>query len=159
MPLHPAVVHIPIAIGLLIPFLALVIFIGIKKEFFTSKTWVLVVLLQMIVVVSSVVALRTGENEEHTVEKVINEEIIEKHEDLGKKVPIASGVILIVTILGLIKNQKFATAAQIASLLGMLGTAVLVYQAGHSGGELVYKHNAASAYQQQKTQQSPHHND
>lgn len=146
-PLHPALVHFPIALAVLMPLIALFILIGIRKNLFNSRVWLIVIFVQSLFAISTIVAVRTGGNEEETVEKIVAEKYIEAHEELAEKVPWAAGVILLFTILGCLKSDKFSTSFQIFSIISMFALGGLVLKVGHSGGELVYKHNAASAYQ------------
>ena len=47
LPLHPVVVHFPIVLGALLPFLALLIWWAIKKDLLQQKVWALVTVMAL----------------------------------------------------------------------------------------------------------------
>jgi hypothetical protein len=144
-PLHPAVVHLPIALALLAPFAALLAALAIRAAWLPARAWAAVVLLQGLLVASAWAALETGEREEERVESVVRESRIEAHEKAAERfLPLAIGA-LVVSSAGLIAGRTgaFGRGATVAAAAGVLAAAVAV---GHSGGELVYRHGAASAY-------------
>lgn len=145
LPLHPAIVHLPLGIALILPLMAFVLFIGIRRGWFSFKTWSLVVLLHFLMVASAFVALKTGENEEEKVEKVVAESALEEHEELAEIFLITSGVTFLLTGSVLIFKQK-QTLFQGIALLGICTSTAMALNVGHSGGKLVYEHGAASAY-------------
>jgi hypothetical protein len=144
-PLHPAVVHLPIALAVLVPALALLAALAIRAGWLPLRTWTAVVLLQGLLVASAWAALETGEREEERVEDVVRESRIEAHEQAAERfLPLAIGALL-VSGAGLLTGRAggFGRAATVAAAAGVLAAGVAV---GHSGGELVYRYGAASAY-------------
>ena len=144
-PLHPAVVHLPIALAVLVPGLALLGMVLIHRQVLPSRSWALIVLLQALLVGSGWLALRTGEQEEERVERVVAERHIESHEEAAERFLLIAGVGLVATAGGLLRGRAGAVgrAAGTLASVAVLAAGVAV---GHSGGELVYKHGAASAY-------------
>ena len=144
-PLHPAVVHFPIAFAVLAPFLAVIVGVAIRTSGVTPRAWALVVLFQALLAGSAWLALETGENEEERVEKVVAERFIEEHEDAAKRLLALASLGLVVS-LGGVASGRVGGAARVATVLA--GAAVLAgaVAVGHSGGELVYRHGGASAY-------------
>ena len=144
-PLHPAVVHLPIALAALIPVLAILGICLIYKDFLPPRSWALILLLQAALVGSGWLALETGEREEERVERVVAERHIEAHEEAAERFLLLAGVALLAASAGLLPRRAGAVARVVATLatLAVLAAAVSV---GHSGGELVYKRGAASAY-------------
>jgi hypothetical protein len=144
-PLHPAVVHLPIALAVLLPALALGAALAIRAGWLPVRTWVVVVLLQLALFGSGWLALKTGEEQEERVEDVVSERRIEAHEEAAERfVTLAAGAALV------------SAAGLLGGGLGRLGRAATVIAAGavlaagvatgHSGGELVYRYGAADAY-------------
>jgi hypothetical protein len=117
-PLHPAVVHLPIALAVLVPALALLAAFTIRRRIMPPRTWGFVLLLQLVLVGSGGLALETGEEQEERVEDAVAERPIEQHEEQARRFQVASMVALAIIVAGVL----------------------------HSGGELVYRHGAASAY-------------
>ncbi len=146
-PLHPAVVHLPIALAVLMPALAVLAAVAIRMKVVPPRTWVAVLLLQAALVGSGWMALETGEEEEERVEEVVAERYIEEHEELAERFQVAAAVALGVVAAGLLPGLA-GTLARGAAVVATLAVLVAGVQVGHSGGELVYRHGAASAYTQ-----------
>lgn len=144
LPLHPIVVHFPIVLGVLLPFLAILLWLAIKKWDWTPKVWALVSAVALVYCLFATAAVLLGEEDEEKVEKVISEEVIEAHEEAGELIPWLAGTLLLVSLGGFtVKYSKQAKAAVIVlSLAGIVPLA----NAGHTGGELVYEHGAAIAH-------------
>jgi hypothetical protein len=144
-PLHPAVVHLPIALAVLIPALALLAAFTIRRRIMPPRTWGFVLLLQLVLVGSGGLALETGEEQEERVEDAVAERPIEQHEEQAKRFQVASMVALAIIVAGVLPGATggIARGASVVAALVVLAAGV---QVGHSGGELVYRHGAASAY-------------
>jgi len=144
-PLHPAVVHLPIALAILIPALAIAAIFTIYKGFLPSRAWAAIVLLQAILVGSGWFALETGEDQEERVERVVAERPIETHEEAAERFLALAAVGLVATPAGLLPRRAGA-AGRVAGTLAAFAVLAAGVSVGHSGGELVYRHGAASAY-------------
>ena len=144
-PLHPAIVHIPIALAILIPGLALLGMVLISKGFLPVRAWALVVLLQILLLGSGWLALETGEDQEERVERVVAERHIGKHEEAAERFLLFAGLGLLALGTGLLPERAGATG-RIVGVLAAFGVFAAGVSVGHSGGDLVYKHGAASAY-------------
>ena len=144
-PLHPAVVHMPVALAVLMPLVALIAAAAIRWKVVPLHTWVAVVLLQALLVGSGWMALETGEEQEERVERIVAERHIERHEEAAERFQLAAAVALGVVAAGLLPGVVggVTRVASIAIALVVLAAGV---QVGHSGGELVYRHGAAAAY-------------
>ena len=144
LPLHPIVVHFPIVLGALLPFLSILLWWAINKWEWTPKVWTLVSAVALVYTLSATGAVLLGEEDEEKVEKVISEEVIEEHEEAGELIPWLAGTLLLVSLGGFtVKYSKQAKKAMI--VLGLVGIVPLV-NAGHTGGQLVYEHGAAMAH-------------
>ncbi len=144
-PLHPAVVHFPMALAILLPLAALVLLYWIRRGAPVRTAWSGVVVAAGLLLGSSWLSLQTGEREEERVEEVVAEQAIGTHEELAEQFMILAGVVFLLSAAGLISHRAGGwarTAATVGSLL-LIPAGIRV---GHSGGELVYQHGAASAY-------------
>lgn len=147
LPLHPVVVHLPVAIVILMPVVTGLVAILYKKDVLKKVGLVIIVFFHLLLSGTSYLALETGEDEEHTVEKVVSEKFIEEHEEKAETfmaaslVVLAGSVILLVLPVGVMFNYGLSALLTAQLVLIFLG-----YLVGHSGGELVYVHGAASAY-------------
>lgn len=144
-PLHPALVHIPIALAMLMPLLSVLALLMIRWNLYPARTWGTIVLLQALLLGSGWIAASAGGREEDRVEKVVDHDLIEEHEHAAGRFLVGAGVVLVISAAGLLSGTagiagRVATVVGSVALLGMSGAV------GHSGGELVYKHGAASAY-------------
>jgi uncharacterized membrane protein len=144
-PLHPAVVHLPIALATLIPVLAILGILSIQKAFLPARSWAVIVLLQATLVGTSWLALETGEEEEETVERIVAERHIETHEEAAERFMLLAGIGFLVSASGLMAGRGGAIG-RLAGTLAAIAVLAAGISVGHSGGELVYKHGAAGAY-------------
>ncbi|MGH0034665.1 MAG: hypothetical protein ACQGVK_06520 [Myxococcota bacterium] len=144
-PLHPAVVHLPIALAVLIPGLAILTLFLIHRGLLPSRSWALIVLAQALLLGTGWLALETGEEQEDRVEQVVAERHIETHEEAAERFMLVAGIALLATGAGLLPGRQGA-AGRVAGALATLVVLGAGVSVGHSGGELVYKHGAASAY-------------
>jgi hypothetical protein len=94
---------------------------------------------------SSWVAVETGENEEDVVEPVVAEAAVHEHEEDAELFLVLSGALLLVTAAGLLRGAPGRTA-RLGAIAGAVALAALGARVGHSGGNLVYRDGAASAY-------------
>ncbi len=146
VPLHPMIVHFPVALTFILPILIIVFAYMIKNNKMIPKGWLVIVGLQLMVVVTGYVSLETGETEEHTVEKVVSKDLIHEHEEAAE-IFVGSTVLALVLSIGVFfirKEFQFPIKMGI-SIVGLI-SCFLAYKTGSLGGELVYKHGAASAY-------------
>jgi hypothetical protein len=95
--------------------------------------------------VSAWVALETGEDQEDRVEDVVGRAALHGHEEAAERFLLVAGVVTLVAGAGLI-GGTVGRAARLVTMVGTLGVVAAGVQVGHSGGLLVYRHGAASAY-------------
>lgn len=147
MPLHPQLVHLPIALAVILPFLSLGIVVAWARGAFARNVFVIVVLLQAVLAGGAIAASRSGEAEEHEVEEIVGHDAIEKHEEAGNLLVISSIVLLLLGIPVLrIADERRARMLATVVTVGMCASAWFAYRAGHEGGELVYELGATDAY-------------
>lgn len=146
-PLHPLIVHLPMALAVLMPLVAGGMLLAWWRGYFRKRTWSIVCLLQAAMLASSLVAMRTGEDDEERVEQVVAEAAIEQHEEAAELFTWGSGLLLVVSLMPLLlRSQGKARAAGLLTVGGTLVMLGLGYNVGSAGGELVYKHGAAAAF-------------
>ena len=144
-PLHPAVVHFPIVLAFLLPLFAIGALVAIRKGARPLRAWSLPLAVGAALTLSSWVAVETGEDQDERVERVVAEQPLETHEDRAEMFLTLSGVLLLVSATGL-AGGIVGRAGRITATAGAVALVVAAAQVGHSGGELVYRHGAASAY-------------
>ena len=146
-PLHPAIVHFPIVLAVLAPLLAAAALWAIHSGRLPGRSWLGIVLLQVLLVGTAWVATETGEREEDRVERVVAERHIEEHEEAAERFLVLAALVLPLAAAGMLAGRVGAINRMLTIVLSLaaLGAAG---SAGHSGGELVYRHGAAAAYTQ-----------
>ena len=147
LPLHPAVVHLPLGLAFVIPVLA----IGFTWALWTGRVriraWIVIVALQSVLLGSALVAMNTGEREEDRVETVVPRAALHQHEEYAEQFAWASGLTLLAAAAVLVlRRQTAARSLAVATVVGTMIVAASALRVGHAGGQLVYRHNAGSAY-------------
>jgi hypothetical protein len=140
LPLHPAVVHVPLGLALVMPVLLAALVWAIVTGRLPARAWLVGVLLQGVVLGAALVALRTGEQDEERVEGRAGEARIEAHERAARAFTVAAGGTFVAAALGLALRSRprpflAAGLGTVALSLAMLGLGI---QAGHRGGLLVH---------------------
>jgi len=149
LPLHPAIVHIPVGIAVVLPIAAVFVAVAVWKGRMEPRAWLIIAFFQGAALLGGWASMQTGEEEEENVEGVVDESHIEEHENLAKLFMALTAAGVAASIASLVLQQK----NEKASRLLMAGAAALTFASagaaiatGHEGGELVYKHGAAGAY-------------
>jgi uncharacterized membrane protein len=148
VPLHPALVHIPLGLAIVLPLIALGITVAIARNWLAPRSLVIVVALQALLLGAGFAALKTGENEEDRVERIVPERALHAHEEAAERFLIGAGMSLAVGIAGLFFLRRPRTLPWIAAAatVATVAAAALAVKVGKPGGELVYVHGAAAAY-------------
>lgn len=157
MPLHPAIVHLPLGLAILMPLVASGFAWALWTGRVRPRAWVAVVAFQALLLGSGLVATRTGEAEEERVENVIQESALHQHEAFADQFVWAGGFTLVLAGLVLVvRRPRAARALAFAVVVSTLVVAALGLRVGHAGGQLVYVHGAASAYAQASAKPDVH---
>jgi uncharacterized membrane protein len=144
-PLHPSVVHLPIALAVLVPLFAIGGLIAVSRGARPMRSWSIAVAMFAALTASALISKETGEDQEEKVERVVPEAAFETHEDAADAFTTLSMAVLAVAAVGLLSGTV-GGPARIVATVGSLALLVAGYRVGHSGGALVYTHGAASAY-------------
>ena len=146
LPLHPKLIHLPIALAVLMPMISVGLLLAWVRDLLPHRVWVVAVALQALLVVSGVVAMESGEDEEKRVEKIVPKAAIEAHAQAAEAFVWTAGGVLLLFVAGAALPSAIATKAAAAATAGTLVVLFLGYRAGEAGGHLVYEHGAAQAY-------------
>ncbi|MBU3665113.1 MAG: hypothetical protein FGM15_04435 [Chthoniobacterales bacterium] len=140
-PLHPAVVHFPIAFVLLGAGLAVLAVL--------LRRWNLPLMVAILLVcgaAGAVVATSTGEEEAERLHEIsaAGEEVLEEHEDWGELTRNIAVVAALLAVAAAFAANKRVAGIVLSALTAAaaLAAAYSVVQTGHYGGELVYRHGA-----------------
>lgn len=142
-PLHPAVVHFPIVLILLGSLVAV-------AAAFTSRwhvRWIAAILLTL-GALGTLLASSTGEEDGEAVEHAAGvEPLLKAHETWADRTQVASAIAaaLAIAAAATAAMGRWALASQVGSaacaLVALLAS-LCVYETGHRGGQLVYRHGA-----------------
>jgi uncharacterized membrane protein len=147
LPLHPAIVHIPMGLAFILPALALGFGWALWTGRVRPRAWLAIVALQAALVGAGWLAMNTGEREEDRVERVVPSAAISTHEAYAEQfVWAAGGTFLLAALVPVLRRPRLAGAVALASVVGTFVVAGMAIRVGHAGGQLVYTHNAGSAY-------------
>lgn len=141
---HPMFVHLPLAVVILLPALLLYAFYRERKGERAPQIWYIIGGLMIMASAAATLALVTGGMGEEIVEKAVSKPVVEEHEKWGELFAL---FIYITTFLSIAHIFVKGLAQKIVRInLFVLSFLLLAAgaQAGRLGGELVYKHNAAS---------------
>lgn len=147
LPLHPALVHLPLGLALLMPLLTAGFAWALWTGRVPARGWLAVVALQTLLLGSGLMAIRSGGAEEDRVESIVAETAIERHEAFAEQFVWAVGLTLVLATLVMVFRRP-AVARGLASgmVVATVVVAGLALRTGHAGGQLVYVHNAGAAY-------------
>jgi hypothetical protein len=144
-PLHPAVIHFPIVMMLLLPLVAAGALIAIRRGTAPRRAWAFPLACGAALTLSAWVSVETGESQEERVESVVPEGTLDAHARAADRFLVLSGGLLLLMGAGLAPGRTGSVARGLGAVAA-LGLTVAGYQVGHSGGQLVYRYGAASAY-------------
>lgn len=147
LPLHPKLVHLPMALAVLLPLLASGVLLAVVRSWLPWRSWALVIAAQAALFLSGIFAMRSGEADEDRVERVVPEAAIEAHEHAAERFVWAAGLVLLLSVLpSVLRHPRASAIAGAATIVGTLVVSWTGYAVGKAGGELVYVHNAGAAF-------------
>jgi hypothetical protein len=146
LPLHPAIVHVPLGLAFVLPFLTLGLTFAMWRGVVPHRAWVIAVALQATVVAAGGVARWAGERDEKRVERIVGDPAIEAHEHAAEAFLWGASIVLVVAATVLILPSRAAIGIAAATAVGTLVVAALAYDTGKAGGELVYARGGAAAF-------------
>lgn len=135
MPLHPLVVHFPIAL-LLVGTLIEIVSLKYRKQLNLTGT-----ILLTLGFISGCIAFLTGDSGERFAEMHFGEEVeslIHAHEDMARNAMITFGAALFIKLYTHFTVKNLRLLYSIVIVLALLGSGLLAY-AGHLGGQIVYE--------------------
>lgn len=146
IPLHPKLVHLPIALAILVPLLTSGLLLAWWRGWLPKRAWIVAVAAQALLVASAWLAMRTGEADEERVERVVPEQALEAHEEAAEAFLLGGALVLAIALAPLFLGRRASMAAMATTVAGALAVLALGYRVGAAGGELVYRHGAAAAF-------------
>jgi uncharacterized membrane protein len=136
-PLHPAIVHFPIVFTVLLPLVALGALWAIRRGARPARAWAVPLMAAAAVSGSAWVAVQTGEADEERAEEVAGEQALHAHEEAAERFLVLSGGVVLLMAAGLLRGP-LGRGGRIVASTAALGLVLAGYQAGHSGGRVVF---------------------
>ena len=144
-PMHPAVVHFPVVLAFLLPLFVGGGFWAMRRGVAVRRAWLLPAVVAVALAASAWVSVETGESQGERVERVVSERAIDAHEEVAEAFLTGSAIVALIAAAGLL-GGVVGRVARAATIVGSLVLVGVVTKVGHTGGQLVYRHGAASAY-------------
>lgn len=139
LPLHPKLVHLPIALAVLMPLISAGLLFAWWRDILPRRAWWLAAALQLALVAGALVARASGESDEERMEARVGEAAIEAHEEAAGVFTVAAVASLVVIgAAALIRTPRVARGVAAAGVATTLAVLALGYHVGQAGGALVY---------------------
>jgi len=145
-PLHPALVHVPLGLAFVLPWVTAGMAVAIDRGLLPRRAWVVVALLQLLVVAGGAAALLSGFREKHAVDGFVSSALLQRHEERAVTFLVASALLLALTTSALAVPPRRVRGVAALAVAGSLLVTGLGLWTGRAGGDLVYRHGAAAAY-------------
>ena len=149
-PLHPAIVHFPVVLAFLLPLFSAGALWAIARGARSRPTWSVPLALAVALALSTWIAVETGEHQTERVERVVSEQPLDRHEEMAETFMVGAFTMVAIAGLGLLRGRA-GTVARVTATVGAVALVAGASLVGHSGGELVYRYGAASAYARSDT--------
>lgn len=142
LPLHPALVHIPVGLSLAMPFLAIALAVAIWRGMLPRRALAVVVGLQLLLASTAFAAMRAGHADEQRAERVAPREAIHEHEEAGERVVWSSIAVLALSAAAAFVPTRRVGLLAALTAAGTVVVAALAVDAGRKGGALVFRYGA-----------------
>ncbi len=130
---HPALVHAPIGIALILPLLVLLLLWKYRQA------WSLLLPVALAFLLSAMIALRSGEEvEDQAEERGVSHQQIHQHEELAEAVPFLGGALVLLVAAGIWAPVRFRQPLRILALLASLVVLGQLLRVGQTGGEITH---------------------
>lgn len=146
MPLHPIMVHLPLALTFLLPVLILVFAWAIRAEKMNKELWLVIIGLQALVTITGYISLETGETDEEKVSAIVGKNVVNQHEEAAE---IFVGTTVIALAGGIVVwflQPVFQDKARFGIVLLSLLPVFFAWRTGQLGSNIVYFYGGGSAH-------------
>jgi uncharacterized membrane protein len=146
LPLHPAIAHVPLGLAFAVPLVAIGIAVAFWRGRLPRNAFAILAGMQILLVASGFAAMVAGHRDEHRVERVVGERVIETHEERAEAfVWTAVGVAALGLALLFVPARAVGGVSAV-TVAGTIAVAALAAFAGEAGGQIVYHHGGAAVY-------------
>ncbi|CAN5754302.1 hypothetical protein BH11MYX3_BH11MYX3_38660 [soil metagenome] len=147
LPMHPKLVHVPMALCILMPMIAIMIWLGVRRGWFTPRVWLIAAVLQGATLCGGLAALKTGGDDGALVEGYASEEALATHEARAHWFLYVAGANLVLCGVTVLQRERIRQQLLGAiAIVGLFAGSYAGYRVGDAGGRLVYVGNASDAH-------------
>jgi uncharacterized membrane protein len=145
LPLHPAVVHVPLGLAVVLPLVALGLAWAVHRGW-PRGVFAVVVALHLVVLGGGLAASRSGQTDEAKVDRVVPVELMDDHKNAADLFNgLALGALLLALGVMAVEGERRTRALAGATVVASLLVAAQGVRVGRLGGEMVYRYNAAAS--------------
>lgn len=144
LPLHPAAVHLPLGLAVVMPVVAVVVAVALFRRKLPRSALALVAGLQLMLAGSAFLAMQLGHGEQERAAQLAPRNAIHDHEEAAETFVWGTAAVLAVAIAALFVPARRAPLLAAAVAAGTIVTAALAVDAGRKGGELVFRYGAGA---------------
>lgn len=138
LPLHDLLIHFPLVMGVLIPIIALQIFIGIEFGWLHENSWLILPLLGLIYAILGAVAGGFSDAELAILRQHIDADALQRHAKLAELVPLTAAVVCILAPLPVVLTEKRKVRLIFLAVSGFGVWPVVTVAMSHAN--LIYRH-------------------
>lgn len=147
LPMHPKLVHVPMALCVLMPLVATLTWVGVRRGWFNPRAWMIAAFLQCATLGGAIAALQSGKDDGEKVEGYASEEALTTHERRAYWfVYVAAANAALCGATFLLHRDRRQQLAGAFAVVGLLAGGYAGFRVGDAGGRLVYVANASDAH-------------
>jgi uncharacterized membrane protein len=146
LPLHPAIVHLPLGLAFVVPLLAIGLLVAHRRRALPRAAFAILVGAQALLVAGGVVAMQLGDRDAKRVEPIAGEAVVETHEERAEVFVWTAGAVLAGTVAILLVPAGAVTITASVVAAATLAVAGLALAVGEAGGRIVYQNGGATAF-------------
>lgn len=146
LPLHPAIVHLPLGLAFAVPLVAIGIAVAYWRGRLPRAAFGVLFALQLILAASGGAAMLAGEREEHRVERVVGKQVIHDHEERAEAFVWTAAAVAAAGLALLLVPARAVSAVATVVIAGTIAVGALAVVTGQAGGAIIYRHGGAAAY-------------
>jgi hypothetical protein len=145
LPLHPAIVHVPLGVAMILPLIAAALALAVWKGKLPRSVLALVTGLLVVLVASGFTAEFLGDRDAKQAALVAPKDAIEEHEEAADLFVWVAVGILALSVAPLLVPARLAPRLAALVTAGTVVVAGLAVNVGEKGGELVFLHGAGTS--------------
>jgi len=142
LPLHPAVVHVPLGLAIAMPVLAIAVAVAMWRWKLPRLTLALVTVMQLLLACGAFAAMEVGLGEEKQATQFAPRNAVQDHKAAAESFVWGSFAVLFVSIASLFVPARRVPLLAALVAAGSVVVAGLAVDAGRKGGELVFRYGA-----------------